>query len=102
MKIVVIGGGNGSYAAAADFAEAGHDVRWWRRNASDFAQVVAGLQAADNTLVLTDVRGAAGRFSIGLVTDDLAAAIAGGRADRLTPTPATAQADIADKRWRRI
>ncbi|HEX6690466.1 MAG TPA: NAD/NADP octopine/nopaline dehydrogenase family protein [Burkholderiales bacterium] len=32
MKIAVIGGGNGAYAAAADFAEQGHDVSMWRRN----------------------------------------------------------------------
>jgi len=31
MKIAVLGGGNGSLAAAGDFALAGHDVRLWRR-----------------------------------------------------------------------
>ncbi len=30
MRIAVLGGGNGSFAAAADFAEAGHDVTLWR------------------------------------------------------------------------
>ena len=28
MDIAVIGGGNGSFAAAAEFSEQAHDVRW--------------------------------------------------------------------------
>jgi opine dehydrogenase len=31
MKIAILGGGNGAHAAAADLAEKGHEVRWWRR-----------------------------------------------------------------------
>ena len=34
MRIAVLGGGNGAFAAAADLTEKGHDVRWWRRDAS--------------------------------------------------------------------
>ena len=34
MRIAVIGGGNGAYAAAADLAEKGHEVRMWRRNSA--------------------------------------------------------------------
>ena len=34
MKIAVLGGGNGSFAAAGDFALQGHDVRLWRRDAA--------------------------------------------------------------------
>ncbi len=33
LKIAVLGGGNGSFAAAADFTLQGHDVRLWRRDA---------------------------------------------------------------------
>ena len=40
MKIAVLGGGNGSYAAAADFSEAGHEVRFWRRDAAAFKPVL--------------------------------------------------------------
>ena len=47
MKIAVIGGGNGAYAAAADLTEKGHDVRHWRRN-------TAALQS---TLTLKDAEG---------------------------------------------
>ena len=32
MKIAVLGGGNGSFAAAGDLALAGHEVRMWRRD----------------------------------------------------------------------
>ena len=89
MKIVVIGGGNGSYAAAADFAEAGHDVRWWRRNASDFAQV-----AEAGGITVTDFKGS--RPVRIVPTDDLAAAMDGAELI-VAPTPANAQADIADR-----
>ena len=47
MKIAVVGGGNGAYAAAADFAAQGHEVRMWRRNAA----------ALQKTLVLKDAEG---------------------------------------------
>jgi opine dehydrogenase len=40
MRIAVLGGGNGSYAAAADLAEQGHPVRLWRRDAAAFAPVL--------------------------------------------------------------
>ncbi len=32
MRIAVLGGGNGSFAAAADFALAGHETRLWRHD----------------------------------------------------------------------
>ena len=38
MKIAVLGGGNGSFAAAGDFALQGHDVRLWRRDAAQVAE----------------------------------------------------------------
>ena len=34
MRIAVLGGGNGSFAAAGDFALAGHEVRLWRRDSA--------------------------------------------------------------------
>ena len=37
MKIAVLGGGNGSFAAAGDFALQGHEVRLWRRDAAQVA-----------------------------------------------------------------
>jgi opine dehydrogenase len=34
MRIAVLGGGNGAFAAAADLSEKGHEVRHWRRDAA--------------------------------------------------------------------
>ena len=87
MKIAVLGGGNGSYAAVADFTEAGHDVAWWRRAASSFADV-----AAAGEITVTDHKGS--RKVKVTPTDDLAAAIK--RAALIVaPTPAFAQEDMA-------
>lgn len=89
MKIAVLGGGNGSYAAAADFAEAGHDVRWWRRSREDFADI-----AEAGGITITDFKGS--RPVSVIPTDNLAAAIEG--VDLIvSPTPANAQEDIADR-----
>ena len=40
MKIAVLGGGHGAYAAAADLTEQGHEVRHWRRNAAALSSVI--------------------------------------------------------------
>src|SRR5437868_4012861 len=37
VKIAVLGGGHGSYAAAAEITERGHEVWFWRRDADAFA-----------------------------------------------------------------
>ena len=89
MEIAVLGGGNGSTAAAADLTEMGHSVRFWRRN----AQAQAALQARDNTIMLEDFQGRR-TVRIGLVTADLGEAVRGA-ALIVCPTPATAQTDIA-------
>ena len=89
MEIAVLGGGNGSMAAALDLSEQGHSVRVWRRN----ADALSDLQARDNTLTLKDFQGERA-VRIAVVTPDMGVAIAG--ADLVVcPTPATAQADIA-------
>ena len=54
MKIAVLGGGNGSFAAAGDFALAGHEVRLWRRDA---AAVRAHFNEAGGTIAVKDFRG---------------------------------------------
>lgn len=90
MKLAVLGGGNGSYAAAADLAEAGHEVRLWRR---DRAALQAALDAGG--IVLRDARGSR-TVPVHLLTNDIAAAIHGVHLI-VIPTPATAQRDIAEK-----
>ncbi|TVT45943.1 glycerol-3-phosphate dehydrogenase [Amycolatopsis rhizosphaerae] len=40
MKVAVLGGGHGCWAAVAELAETGHDVRWWRRDADAHRDVL--------------------------------------------------------------
>ncbi|ABQ34821.1 NAD/NADP-dependent octopine/nopaline dehydrogenase family protein [Bradyrhizobium sp. BTAi1] len=89
MKIAVLGGGNGSFAAAGDFALGGHEVRLWRRD----AELVAQHRAAGSTIIVKDVNGRH-EARLALVTTDISAAVAGAELI-LCPAPAFAQADIA-------
>jgi opine dehydrogenase len=91
LKIAVLGGGNGSFAAAGDFALQGHDVRLWRRDAAQ----VAEHRAAGSRIALKD---AGGRHDaqLALVTTDIAEAVSGTELI-LCPAPAFAQHDIASK-----
>src|SRR5215470_11349191 len=89
MRIAVLGGGNGSFAAAGDFAMAGHEVRLWRRD----KDAVAAHRAAGGKILLKDFKG---RHEVApaLVTNDIAEAVRGAELI-LCPAPATAQPDIA-------
>ncbi len=89
MEIAVLGGGNGSHAAAADLTELGHRVRFWRRDRAG----VGALNAAGNRLTLKDFKGTR-EIEIAVVTADMGKAI-GGAALIVCPAPAFAQADIA-------
>lgn len=89
MKIAVLGGGNGSAAAAVDLTKNGHSVRLWRRNVAG----IDALNARDNTLTLKDYSGSED-ITLALATTDIGAAVQGA-ALIVCPTPATAQADIA-------
>ncbi|HUP09082.1 MAG TPA: NAD/NADP octopine/nopaline dehydrogenase family protein [Caldimonas sp.] len=88
MHIAILGGGHGSYAAAADLAEAGHDVRLWRRDAAALAPV-----AERGSIVLKDARGAR-EVRIGAAVGDIGAAVRDAELV-VVPTPAVAQLDIA-------
>jgi opine dehydrogenase len=89
LKIAVLGGGNGSFAAAGDFALGDHDVRLWRR---DEAQVAAHRSAGSRIIV----KDANGRHDVqlALVTSDIAEAVRDAELI-LCPAPAFAQPDIA-------
>jgi opine dehydrogenase len=89
VRIAVLGGGNGSFAAASDFALQGHDVRLWRRD----PKMAEAHRAAGSRIVLKDSNG---RHEVQLarVTPDIADAVDGAELI-LCPTPAFAQADIA-------
>jgi opine dehydrogenase len=88
MKIAVLGGGNGSYAAAADLSQAGHEVRFWRRDAAAFAPVLE-----TRTIRLRDFEGVRD-VRIAQPTTDLGAAVRGAELI-VAPVPAFAQHDLA-------
>src|SRR5689334_3503236 len=88
MKIAVLGGGHGCYAAAADLSEAGHEVRLWRRDAAALAPLVEA-----GTIALIDERGERD-VAVAMATADIGAALAGAELV-VVPSPAIAQADIA-------
>lgn len=88
MRIAVLGGGHGCYAAAADLSEAGHDVRLWRRDAQALQPVVEA-----RSIRLKDAAGARD-VPIALATVDIGEALRDAELV-VVPVPATAQADIA-------
>jgi opine dehydrogenase len=88
MKIAVLGGGNGSYAAAADFSDAGHEVRFWRRDGAAFASVLES-----GTIRLRDSQGVRD-VGIARPTTDIAEAVRGAELI-VAPVPAFAQCDLA-------
>src|SRR5947209_2544743 len=89
LKIAVLGGGNGSFAAAGDFALQGHDVTLWRRDGA----AVAAHRANGCRILVKDAKGSH-NVQLSLVTDDIAKAVR--RAELiLCPAPAFAQHDIA-------
>jgi opine dehydrogenase len=89
MRIAVLGGGNGSFAAAGDFALAGHEVRLWRRDAA----AVAAHRAAGGVITVKDF---AGRHEArpALISTNIGEAVKDVELI-LCPAPATAQHDIA-------
>lgn len=89
MIITVLGGGNGSFAAAGDFALQGHDVRLWRRD----AEAVARHRAITARIAVKDSRGRH-EAQLALVTTDIAEAVRDAELI-LCPAPAFAQAEIA-------
>ena len=89
MRIAVLGGGNGSFAAAGDLALAGHATRLWRRDAA----AVAAHRAAGMAITVRDSQGCR-QAVLDDVTTDMGDAVAGA-ALIICPAPATAQADIA-------
>ena len=88
MKIAILGGGHGCYAAAADLSEAGHEVRLWRRDAAALAPLVE-----ERSIVLKDAAGVR-EVVIAEATADIGAAVRGAELI-VVPSPAIAQDDIA-------
>ena len=83
MEIAVLGGGNGSLAAAVDLTEQGHRVRMWRRDGARL----------NRFLNLKDHEGQR-PVTVAAASGDLAEAVDGVELI-LCPAPATAHEDIA-------
>lgn len=94
MRITVLGGGHGSWAAASELAENGHDVRWWRRDAAAHEHL-----REVGAITVRDHRGnrrvpvGPGPGEISLVRD-LPDAVRGAELV-VAPIPATAHDDLA-------
>lgn len=89
MKLTVLGGGNGSLAAALDMVELQHDVCLWRRYPAD----VETMRSHDNGITLKDFKSER-VVQIPRIEHDIAAAIEGAELI-VCPAPANAQEDIA-------
>ena len=88
MRIAILGGGHGAYAAAADLGEKGHEIRLWRRDAASFAPVLE-----KRAIRVKDIAGER-TVPVALPTLDIGAAVRGAQLI-LLPSPAFAQDDIA-------
>lgn len=89
MEVAVLGGGHGCYAAAADAAEGGHNVRFWRRNAVAFSDVLKTQR-----VIVSDKNGRRS-VSLALATNDIKKAIDGAKLI-ICPLPANAQLQISN------
>ncbi len=87
-RVAILGGGHGAYAAAADLAEQGHEVRLWRRDQAAFTAVRDG-----GRITLTDAAGSRA-VKLALAGDDIGRVVAGAELI-VIPGPAFAQDDIA-------
>jgi opine dehydrogenase len=82
MRIAVLGGGHGAYAAAADLTEQGHEVRHWRRKAAELSSKITLIDEKGSRPVTVN---SARRIEDAVSRAELI----------LIPGPATAQMDIA-------
>jgi opine dehydrogenase len=83
MRVAVLGGGNGAFAAAADLTEQGHEVRHWRRDAA----------ALRERIVLEDAAGSR-EIRLARVCADMGDAVRGAELVFM-PDPAFTQAENA-------
>lgn len=88
MKIAVLGGGHGCYAAAADLSEQGHEVRLWRRDA------VALKPLLETSRIRVKDEQGERDVRIDRVCTDIGRAVLDAEL-LVIPSPAIAQADIA-------
>lgn len=99
-RVAVIGGSNGGYAAAADYADAGYEIRWYLRTPSNHEPV---LETESLTKRVSEHypqdRRKPGReidVEIGTVTTDLGIAVTEAEVV-VIPLPTTAQSELFDE-----
>jgi opine dehydrogenase len=88
MRIAVLGGGNGAYAAAADLSSLGHEVCLWRRDQRQLQALMAA-----RSLSMRDASGVR-EVVLAKVVADIGDAVFGAELI-VVPTPAFAQEEIA-------
>lgn len=91
MKIAVLGGGNGSFAAAGDMSLAGHEVTMWRRD----REAVQAHNSSGGTVTVIDAKGRK-TARLANITTDIGEAIADAQL-AICPTPAFAHDEIASR-----
>jgi opine dehydrogenase len=98
QTVSVIGGSNGGYAAAADFADSGFDVQWYVRSPDNHRQVLddeqVTLRVSEN-YIGRRTPGTVRDVDLDIVTTDLSEAISGADAV-LIPLPTTAQEAVSE------
>jgi len=88
MRIAVLGGGHGCYAAAAELSENGHDVVLWRRDAAALRPVIES-----GAITVTD-RAGTRPVPISTIAETLAEAVKGAHLIVL-PLPANSHESLA-------
>jgi opine dehydrogenase len=88
MRVAVLGGGHGCYAAAAELSENGHEVWFWRRDLEEFAPVIK-----ERTIRVRDFKGTRD-VAIAHPTSSLEEAITSAQAI-VIPLPALAHEGLA-------
>jgi opine dehydrogenase len=88
MKVAVLGGGHGCHAAAVELTEAGHDVRFWRRDTAALRTLLEKSQ-----ITVTDHSGTRD-VAIHWICPQLEEAVIGAELI-VMPLPATAQMQMA-------
>lgn len=88
MRVAVLGGGHGCYAAAAELSERGHEVWMWRRDAAAFEPMLR-----TGVLTVRDHRGERG-VKVAHPTSSLEAAVRAAEVI-VAPVPAVAHEELA-------